>query len=190
MQVTARFKLGDREFTAVVINPGGWFGKCKLVGVGGCFWPAYFVVEAGNEGDAIDELAESEKWGHLIRVDIEREGADYGYEVNPGDLICSVEVEQKGWVNLLGEFTADPAKGRYLNEPNVTGNGTYYCSDHIELPQGWTDLVYIVELDELGIKGTVEVKPCDWDDFIAAIDATTVDQTRPTCLKGTLVFGE
>jgi hypothetical protein len=52
-----------------VINPGGWFGKTWLLEIGGSYWPIFLVVEADSITDAIDELAENEKYGHHITVD-------------------------------------------------------------------------------------------------------------------------
>ena len=57
-----------------VINPGDWFGKTWLIEIGGCYWPLFLVIEADTITDAIDELAENEKYGHNIVV----EDADLG----------------------------------------------------------------------------------------------------------------
>ena len=51
-----------------VINPGGWWGKTWLIEIGGSYWPLFLVVEAAGVQDAIDELADDEKYGHHIIV--------------------------------------------------------------------------------------------------------------------------
>jgi hypothetical protein len=59
-----------------VLNPGDWFGKCWLLEIGGSYTPLFLVVEADTVTAAIDELADNEKYGHLIKVDDE-DLADY-----------------------------------------------------------------------------------------------------------------
>ena len=67
-----------------VINPGDWFGKTWLVEIGGSYWPLFLIVEADTIQDAIDELADSEKYGHNITVpdddlaDYDSETCNYG----------------------------------------------------------------------------------------------------------------
>ena len=67
-----------------VINPGDWFGKTWLVEIGGSYWPLFLIVEADTVQDAIDELADSEKYGHNINVpdddlaDYDAETCNYG----------------------------------------------------------------------------------------------------------------
>jgi hypothetical protein len=51
-----------------VLNPGDWFGKCWLLEIGGSYTPLFLVVEADSVADAIDELADHDKYGHLITV--------------------------------------------------------------------------------------------------------------------------
>jgi hypothetical protein len=62
-----------------VINPGDWFGKTWLVEIGGSYWPLFLIIEADTVQDAIDELADSEKYGHNISVP-EDDLADYDAE--------------------------------------------------------------------------------------------------------------
>ena len=54
-----------------VLNPGDWFGKTWLIEIGGSYTPLFLIVEAGSMSDAIDVLAENEKYGHLIIVEDE-----------------------------------------------------------------------------------------------------------------------
>lgn len=69
MAITARGNLNGHDLTDIpVINPGGWFGKAWLVEIGGSYWPLFLIVEADSITDAIDELAENEKYGHQIVV--------------------------------------------------------------------------------------------------------------------------
>ena len=69
MAITARAKFHDHDLTDIpVINPGGWFGKAWLIEIGGSYSSLYLVIEADSMCDAIDELAENEKYGHQIVV--------------------------------------------------------------------------------------------------------------------------
>ena len=74
-KITARGTFNGHDLKDMpVINPGDWFGKTWLIEIGGCYWPLFLVVEADTITDAIDELAEHEKYGHNIVV----EDADLG----------------------------------------------------------------------------------------------------------------
>jgi hypothetical protein len=67
-EITARARFQGHDLTDIpVLNPGGWFGKTWLLEIGGSYWPLFLVVEADSATDAIDELAESGKYGsHLV----------------------------------------------------------------------------------------------------------------------------
>lgn len=67
--ITATATFNGQELKSVpVLNPGGWFGKTWLLEIGGSYWPLFLVVEADSVTDAIDELADNEKYGHNIVV--------------------------------------------------------------------------------------------------------------------------
>ena len=69
MAITARGTLNGHDLTDIpVLNPGDWFGKAWLVELGGSYCPLFLIVEADSMSDAIDELAEHEKYGHNIIV--------------------------------------------------------------------------------------------------------------------------
>jgi len=69
MAITARGNLGGHDLTDIpVLNPGDWFGKAWLIELGGSYTPLFLVVEADSMCDAIDELADNEKYGHQIIV--------------------------------------------------------------------------------------------------------------------------
>jgi hypothetical protein len=69
MAITARGTFNGHELTNIpVLNPGDWFGKAWLVELGGSYFPLFLFVEADSMSDAIDELAENEKYGHQIIV--------------------------------------------------------------------------------------------------------------------------
>ena len=75
--VTAKAVFNGHELNDIpVLNPGDWFGKCWLVEIGGSYWPLFLVVEADSVSDAIDELADNEKYGHQIVV-AEEDLGDY-----------------------------------------------------------------------------------------------------------------
>jgi 3'-phosphoadenosine 5'-phosphosulfate sulfotransferase (PAPS reductase)/FAD synthetase len=82
------------------INRGEWFGDTWVVLVGAGFESAVILVEAGNAGDAIDELLDSRR-AYLLTVDESEPieewhsfGGNYGVRYN-NDLVryvgrCSV----------------------------------------------------------------------------------------------------
>jgi hypothetical protein len=71
-QIKAKAKLGDHELNDVpVLNPGDWFGKTWLLEIGGSYSSLYLVVEADSASDAIDELADNARYGHLLIVEEE-----------------------------------------------------------------------------------------------------------------------
>lgn len=68
-KITATCKFHGQSLTDVpVINAGNWFGKTWLLSIGGGFTPLFLIVEADSASDAIDELANSEEFGHHIIV--------------------------------------------------------------------------------------------------------------------------
>ena len=70
MEITANATFHGQELKDIpVINAGNWFGKTWLIELGGSYTPLFLIVEADNLCDAIDELAENEKYGHQIIVD-------------------------------------------------------------------------------------------------------------------------
>lgn len=79
-KITASCTLNGHELTDVsVINPGDYFGKTWLIEIGGSYSPLFLMVEADSASDAIDELADSEEFGHHIVV-AEEDLADYDPE--------------------------------------------------------------------------------------------------------------
>lgn len=68
-EIKARGTFAGQELKDIpVLNPGGWFGKTWLLEVGGSYWPLFLVVEADSVQDAIDELADDEKYAFHIVV--------------------------------------------------------------------------------------------------------------------------
>ena len=77
MAITARGNLNGLELNDIpVLNPGDWFGKAWLIELGGSYSSLYLIAEANSMCDAIDELAENEKYGHQIIVEDDNLG-DY-----------------------------------------------------------------------------------------------------------------
>lgn len=67
--ITARGQFNGQDLKDIpVLNPCDWFGKAWLLEIGGSYWPLFLVVEADSVSDAIDELADHEKYGHHIVV--------------------------------------------------------------------------------------------------------------------------
>jgi len=84
-KITVTCELNDHNLTDVpVVNPGNWFGKTWLIEIGGSYSPLFLIVEADSPSDAIDELADSETFGHHIVVadedlgDYDSETCNYG----------------------------------------------------------------------------------------------------------------
>lgn len=79
-EIKATATFGGHELKDMpALNPGGWFGKTWLLEIGGSYWPLFLIVEADSVQDAIDELADNEKYGHQIVVSDEDLG-DYPEE--------------------------------------------------------------------------------------------------------------
>jgi len=83
--ITANGTFHGHELTDMpVVNPGDWFGKTWLIEIGGSYSPLFLIVEADSMSAAIDELADSEKYGHHIVVeeanlgDYPEDGRHYG----------------------------------------------------------------------------------------------------------------
>jgi hypothetical protein len=69
-EIKASGKFNGHELRDMpVLNPGDWFGKTWLIEIDGSYWPLFIVVEANSITEAIDELADNEKYGHNIVVD-------------------------------------------------------------------------------------------------------------------------
>lgn len=69
-KIKAKAKLNGHDLSDIpVLNPGDWFGNSWLLEVGGSYTPLFLIVEADSVSDAIEELADNEKYGHLITVD-------------------------------------------------------------------------------------------------------------------------
>lgn len=80
LNITASATFHGHHLTDMpVLNPGGWFGKTWLIEIGGSYSPLFLIVEADSMCSAIDELADNEKYGHLIVVAGE-DLADYAPE--------------------------------------------------------------------------------------------------------------
>ena len=97
-----------------VINPGDWFGKTWLIEIGGSYYPLFLIVEADTITDAIDELADNEKFGHNIVVPVE-DLADYDAETcNYGP---SGQVIDLDHLMIHGQEASDcPFSCRYIGD--------------------------------------------------------------------------
>lgn len=68
-EIKASGTFGGQELKdIIVLNPAGWFGRTWLLEIGGSYWPLFLIVEADSVSDAIDELADHEKYGFHIVV--------------------------------------------------------------------------------------------------------------------------
>ena len=114
-KIKAKATHNDHELTDVpVLNPGGWFGKCFLLEIGGSYSPFYLIVEADSVTAAIDELADNEKYAHLICVGDEDLG-DY----DPDDCYYgpSGQVLDLDWLQIYGqEGSKTPFPCRYFGD--------------------------------------------------------------------------
>lgn len=128
--IKAKGKLHGQEVEATAVNPGDWFGKVWIVYVADCFDPPLYAVESDTCADAINEFIESEH-GKIERIDVESAGGDYGYKVSPGDQVGGQTFTEAGWIDLKGNFTTDPEKGKYIHEPDTTGQGEIYDGESV-----------------------------------------------------------
>jgi len=132
-RLSVRFscRLNGEVITGDVINPGAWFGKCWLiqVGISNALNP-FYVIEADNEQDAIDELADSERYSRLIDVPDEDcpkwnestgdfEESDYTQAGNDGH-----------WVDLSNVAFCSGARDlRYTLEWDASADSLSLCVD-------------------------------------------------------------
>jgi hypothetical protein len=70
-EITAKARFHGQDLNDIpVLNPGGWFGKTWLLELGGSYSPLFVIVEGDTVTDAIDELADHEKYGfHVVVAD-------------------------------------------------------------------------------------------------------------------------
>jgi len=81
--ITAKLRDGEVYKVDHLINRGRYFGKTWFIGLGCGFDIHRIVVEAANEQDAIDELADS-KYAYLIKIDDDEITEDTTYAGNYG----------------------------------------------------------------------------------------------------------
>ncbi len=60
------------KITATFVNPGEWFKKRWLVGVGAGFSCLFYIIEGDCEQDVLDVLVDSE-WGHIVKTDCDHD---------------------------------------------------------------------------------------------------------------------
>jgi hypothetical protein len=113
--ITAKGTLNGQELTDIqVLNPGDWFGKCWLIEIGGSCSPLLLVVEADSASDAIDELADHEKYKHHIVVPDEGLG---DYTENERHYGPSGQVIDLDWLSIHGQEGSDcPWPCRYFGD--------------------------------------------------------------------------
>jgi hypothetical protein len=73
-----------------VVNPGDWFGKVHILGIAYGYSVSWHLVEAVRLSNAIDILAEHEKYGRPLRV-LPEDMKDY--RTNPGSPPDSAEYD-------------------------------------------------------------------------------------------------
>lgn len=130
-EIKAKVTFHDYELNDVpVLNPGGWFGRCFLLEIGGSYFPLYLIVEADSVSDAIDELADDEKHGHLICVADEDLG---DYPEDERHYGPSGQVLDLDWLQIHGqEGSKTPFPCRYIGD-GLPDEGMlptdYYCRE-------------------------------------------------------------
>lgn len=111
VSVRAKGRLGDHDIDAPVLNPGGWFGRTWLLELGGSYTPLFLVVEAGSVEDAIDELSDNEKYGHLIHVHESEVDAMTDYPPDERNYDSSGRVIDTQWLAIHGVEGTSRTKG-------------------------------------------------------------------------------
>lgn len=115
-----------------VLNPGGWFGKARVLSIEGGFVPLRLVVEADGLSEAIDVLAEHEKYKSEILIP-EADYEDYGEPVCAGQILPGgIEAPEDGWLSLGRTYY--PASSRHtLLQAEVAGNYSLPCrTSHVD----------------------------------------------------------
>lgn len=140
-QVTAQWIDQGRIYYAPAVNPGEWYGKTWCLGVycSNAGWPRY-IVEADTLAVAIEIFAESEKFGHIVAIDVALDGDCFGTPFLSGiartDAMHAMGVkaakklgipESDLWITLQGDFVA----GEHLGLASTTGTGVVYDRDAI-----------------------------------------------------------
>lgn len=131
-KITASFTFHGQDVTADVVNAGNWFGKTWLVCIEGGFTPLFLIVEADSVGDAIDELADSDEFGHHVVVD-DADLADYSEDERQYG--PSGQVIDTDWLSVHGcEGCSIPFKCRYHGD-GLPAEGvlpTEFCWDDLD----------------------------------------------------------
>jgi hypothetical protein len=127
--IKAKSTFNGHKLTDIpVLNPGNWFGKCFLLEIGGSYTPLFLIVEADSVAAAIDELADNEKYGHLIIVD----GDDLDdYDPDTCHYGPSGQVLDLDWLMVHGMEGVDcPFPCRYFSDdlPPEGINSIDYCN--------------------------------------------------------------
>lgn len=163
--IQARWFANGQEYTATVLNPGDWKGQAWLVhqdeqGA------AYYIAEGGDLGYAEDVFVDSNV-EPSVRID---PGApeidDYGYSSTFTVRLFDQDVTLTAWQTLSGKIITDPAVGRFLSEPDVTGTGIHYDAsgiavqgdDGVSLP--WPCRYYGPGLPAHGVDPRSYAAPC------------------------------
>ncbi len=130
-EVKAKAIFNGHKLTDLpVINVGNWFGKTWLLEIGGSYCPLFLIVEADSASDAIDELADSEQWGHHIVV----EDVDLGdYDPNDCHYGASGQVLDLDHLMIHGiEGAGSPFPCRYFRD-DLPAEGIcptdFYCRE-------------------------------------------------------------
>jgi hypothetical protein len=131
--ITAKAKFNGHDLTDIpVLNPGDWWGKCWLLEIGGNYTPLYLIVEADGLDDAIDVLADDEKYGHNVSDedldDYDPDDCHFGPSGQPLDL---------DWLLIHGqEGTNSPFPCRYYGD-GLPADGMkptdFWCRDDDDL---------------------------------------------------------
>ena len=100
-EIEAKGSLNGQQLIDIpVLNAGDWFGKAWLLEIGGSYSPLFLVVEADSAADAIDELADNEKYGHHVVVSDEDLGdyAEADRHYGPSGQVLDLD-----WLQIHGQ---------------------------------------------------------------------------------------
>lgn len=118
----------SRVHEATAVNPGEWFGQCWMVWIEDCYDPPIYIVEAGNENDAVENFVESDFGRDLLILPGSPEWNDYGYTFNAGDKAGRHKFTELTYTDLDLNVVADER-----HSPNTTGQGEIYDDDNLRL---------------------------------------------------------
>ncbi len=156
---------------ANIINPGDWFGKRWAILVSYGYSGDWYIIEAGCESDAIDELVESGKVNGLI-ID-KNDMDDYIQVTIDGEQMDVTDARRRfPDMEINAVIQAGRENGDTTDSCHYTGEGTPYDIDWIHAIDPVESIEFPVSDEDASTKGEIVSSvartafACDWADAI------------------------